>query len=269
LDGLALTRRCPGMIVAVKHEGSRAANAERWSADDEGWRGYRRQDNRLVTEDRIDKTLALLLPAPRGAMLDIGCATGVVTELMAKRAGVESVVGVDFAAVPSAVIARTLNLDSSDPLPFANATFDVVTSLETLEHVHDTDHLAREIRRVLKPEGYAVLSVPRIDGLLTVAMLAIGLQPPAIECSLRRRYGSPEASARVSGHVSHFTRRAFAELLAANGLRIEAFAQSSIYSGWRLAAQNPPLWKRAPLWALSHVPFKQDVQIVRVRPILD
>ena len=173
-------------------------NAERWSAEDDAWRGYRREGGRLVLEDRIEATLGLMLPAPGGAMLDIGCATGVVSELLAKAAGVARVEGGDFAAIPAAIETRSANLDSSEPLPYADASFDVVTCLETIEHVHDTDHLAREVRRLLKPSGYAVLSVPRIDGLLTVAMLALGMQPPAIECSLRRRYGSPEAGGRVS-----------------------------------------------------------------------
>ena len=60
-------------------------------------------------------------------------------------------------------------------------------------------HLVREIRRVIKPDGNAVLLVPRIDGLLTVTMLALGLQPPAIECSLLQRYGSPEAEPESPG----------------------------------------------------------------------
>jgi len=243
-----------------------ATNAERWSADDDGWRGYRRDGDRIILEDRVKETLDLVLPAPNGSMLDIGCATGVISRLMADRAGVTRVVGVDFATTASAIEASALNLDSSDPLPYPDATFDVVTCLETLEHVHDTDHLVREIRRVVKPDGYAVVSVPRIDGLLTIAMLALGLQPPAVECSLRRRYGSPDAGTRVSGHVSHFTRRAIEQLVTMQGFRIDAFAQASIYSSWLLASGRPPAWKRVPLWALSMVPFKQDVQIFRLRP---
>jgi SAM-dependent methyltransferase len=242
-----------------------ATNAARWSADDDAWRGYRRDGGSLVLDARIEATLGLLLPMANAGLLDIGCATGVVTGLMAKTIGATRVVGVDFTAVATNIETRAANLDSSEPLPFPDASFDVVTCLETLEHVHDTDHLVAEIRRVLKPAGYAMISVPRIDGLLTVAMLALGMQPPAIDCSLRSRYGAPEAGTRVSGHVSHFTRRALAELLAAHRFRIEAFAQAGIYKSWLLASDRPPLWKRAPLWALSHLPFKQDVQIVRIR----
>ena len=253
--------------ASMKPESSvQAANAKRWSADDDAWRGYRRKGDELVLEDRIVATLALLEPAPQGAMLDVGCATGVVTRLMADKALVSRVVGVDFAPVVTAVETRAVNLDSDEQLPFPDATFDVVTCLETLEHVHDTDHLVREIRRVLKNDGYAVLSVPRIDGLLTVTMLALGLQPPAIECSLVRRYGSPETGTRVSGHVSHFTRRSLEQLVVAQGFRVDAFEQASIYSAWLLASHRPALRKRLPLWVLSRVPFKQDVQIVRLRP---
>ena len=242
------------------------ANIKRWSADDDAWRGYRQDGGELVLEDRIVATLALIEPVPQGAMLDIGCATGVVTRLMADKALAARVVGVDFAPVATAVETRAVNLDSDECLPFPDSTFDIVTCLETLEHVHDTDHLVREIRRVLKDDGYAVLSVPRIDGLLTVIMLAVGLQPPAIECSLVRRYGSPEAGTRVSGHVSHFTRRALEQCVVAQGFFVDAFAQASIYSGWLFASRQPALWKRLPLWVLSRIPFKQDVQIVRIRP---
>jgi hypothetical protein len=72
----------------------------------------------------------------------------------------------------------------------------------------------------------------------------------------------------VSGHVSHFTRRALLELVEANGLVVDAFAQASIYTAWRHATeQAPPVWQRLPMWVLSKIPVKQDNLLVRIRPV--
>ena len=45
-------------------------------------------------------------------------------------------------------------------IPFDNATFDVVYSSNVLEHVADLTTLHAEIRRVLRPGGYAIHLVP-------------------------------------------------------------------------------------------------------------
>jgi SAM-dependent methyltransferase len=248
-----------------------ATNAERWRAEDDAWRGYHREGDRVVLDARSEAAVRLVLPRPGGALLDIGCANGVLTREYARAAEVARVSGVDFVdhgLNPQEISFTRANLDSSAPLPFDAATFDVVTCMETLEHLHDTDHMVSEIRRLLKPAGYAILSVPRLDALLSIAMLTIGLQPPAVECSLRRRYGAPGSSPRVSGHVSHFTRRALLELVQANGLAVDAFAQASIYSAWRHSTDHvPPAWQRFPMWMLSRLPVKQDNLLVRIRAV--
>ena len=242
-----------------------SANATRWSAEDDGWRGYHHRDGEIVLDARVHVALGLVSPRKGGALLDIGCATGVLTDIFGKRAQVSSLTGVDFIDHATPFAFRRLNLDGDDPLPFADASFDVVLCLETLEHLHDTDRMVREIHRVLLPGGYAILSVPRLDALLSIGMLAVGLQPPAIECSLRRRYGSPGSSPRVSGHVSHFTRRALVELLKTNRFTVEHVRQASIYTSWRHSTESPSVWNKMPLWLLSKIPFKQDDLIVRVR----
>lgn len=55
---------------------------------------------------------------------------------------------------PHAVVA------AAEALPYAANTFDVIISNEVLEHVHDDAIAAREIVRVLKPGGRAIIFVP-------------------------------------------------------------------------------------------------------------
>jgi SAM-dependent methyltransferase len=243
-----------------------AANVDRWSAADEGWRGYRTVNGRRQLTERITNALALITPTPGGAMLDIGCANGVLTGYFARRAQVGSVLGADIVDLNPPFPLRQVNLDSQEPLPFTYQSFDVVICLETIEHVHDTDHLASEIRRILRPRGYAIISVPRLDSWLNIGLLALGYLPPAVECSIRRRYGAPDSSTRTSGHVSYFTRRSLIEWVRANGFSLERWTQTGIYTMWRYSlVASPALWQALPLWLMSKVPFKQDVLIARIR----
>jgi SAM-dependent methyltransferase len=64
----------------------------------------------------------------------------------------------------------TVGIDSAYPkisakgditeLPFADGTFDVVLCQHVLEHVEDDRRSLSEIRRVLRNDGWAVISVP-------------------------------------------------------------------------------------------------------------
>ncbi len=243
------------------------ANRQRWSAADDAWRGYHTRDGVTEWEDRVLETFALLAPRPGASLLDVGCATGVITSEIARRTGASRVVGVDFVAHDTGFEVRPCNLDGREPLPVESGSFDVVICLETLEHVHDTDFLMAELRRVVRPSGYVIVSVPRLDALLAIGMLLVGMQPPAVDCSVRRRYGVADPEARVSGHVSHFTRRALEELAGGSGFRVDAFRQAGIYSGWRFAqGRAAPLWKRLPVRLVDAIPLKKPSQIVRLRP---
>jgi len=62
--------------------------------------------------------------------------------------------------LPPAIVRHRCNLNG--PLPLPDGTFDLVTSLEGIEHVENQFHLLRELSRVLKPGGHLILSTPNI-----------------------------------------------------------------------------------------------------------
>ena len=47
----------------------------------------------------------------------------------------------------------------AEAMPFDDGSFDVVTSLNSLDHVDDLDRAVAEIKRVLRPGGHLVLVV--------------------------------------------------------------------------------------------------------------
>ena len=107
---------------------------------------------------------------PGRRVLDLGCRDGALTQ--AYLAG-NDVVGVDAdrdaLAAAAAQGIETHWADLDEPLPFDEASFDVVVAGELLEHLRDPHALVAEIRRVLRPGGTFVASVPnayRLKGRL-------------------------------------------------------------------------------------------------------
>jgi SAM-dependent methyltransferase len=104
----------------------------------------------------------------RASVLDLGCGAGMLALL--KRKGV-ALAGVDLSD-ECARAARRNGYDVTcasrlDALPFADATFDYVVSLDVLGHVafEEKDSVLGEIRRVLRPDGVTLHGIECTDRL--------------------------------------------------------------------------------------------------------
>ena len=97
-------------------------------------------------------------------ILDIGCGTGGVTQFLMKRYRPCKIVGVD---VEQSLIKKCRDRAAENsmgeglvyrhiqpgPLPFAENSFDVVFTKDSLIHIEDKQLVSDEVFRVLKPEG--------------------------------------------------------------------------------------------------------------------
>jgi SAM-dependent methyltransferase len=77
-------------------------------------------------------------------------------------------------------------------LPFGDASFDAIYSMGTIEHFDETEQAVREMARVLKPGGCAIIGVPNrhdpfLRPLLATMMQAVGLYAYGYEKSYSRR----------------------------------------------------------------------------------
>ncbi|PYR74816.1 MAG: hypothetical protein DMF86_17375 [Acidobacteria bacterium] len=101
------------------------------------------------------------------AVLDIACGTGYGSRMLLDAGGARRVIAADIAPEGLAV-ARTFAeagrlavlRTSALQIALPDQVVDAVVSLETLEHVPQPDVFLREIRRVLRPGGVAVISTP-------------------------------------------------------------------------------------------------------------
>lgn len=109
--------------------------------------------------------------------------------------------GVDISA-PTIVQAKTAFTPESGPLraaaadvralPFRDASFDAIYSMGTIEHFDETEQAVREMARVLKPGGHAIIGVPNrhdpfLRPLLATMLQALGMYAYGYEKSYSRR----------------------------------------------------------------------------------
>jgi SAM-dependent methyltransferase len=77
-------------------------------------------------------------------------------------------------------------------LPFCDASFDAIYSMGTIEHFDETEQAVKEMVRVLKPDGCAIIGVPNrhdpfLRPLLAAVLQAVGLYAYGYEKSYSRR----------------------------------------------------------------------------------
>lgn len=113
--------------------------------------------------DEVDRVVAGLDLSGR-RVLDIGCGSGGIALHLVEAHDAGHVTGFDvegpvIAAATARAAARGLSgraaflQGAPGPLPFADASFDVVFSKDALLHVPDKDALFADVFRVLKPGG--------------------------------------------------------------------------------------------------------------------
>lgn len=94
-------------------------------------------------------------------LLDAGCGSGRTLDDLALRGPVS---GVDLSEDAAAAARRRghddVRVGPVETLPYADASFDVVTCLDVIEHTEDDGRTLRELLRVTRPGGVLIVTVP-------------------------------------------------------------------------------------------------------------
>lgn len=110
----------------------------------------------------INSLMRRLLPLTEGLqVLDVGCGAGNMIHHLSRYGQVRGI-EVDPRPVQEAR-ARGYHVeqhDATQPYPFDEATFDLVTAFDVIEHVDDDLAILRAAYRTVKPGGHIVITVP-------------------------------------------------------------------------------------------------------------
>lgn len=113
-------------------------------------------------------------------MLDCGCNDGSFTIKVAERIGAKQIYGIEISNASIKAEShgiKTTSADLNKVLPYNDNMFDVIIANQLIEHLSNTDGFAQEIKRTLKPGGYAIISTNNLSSWHNVIALTLGRQP--------------------------------------------------------------------------------------------
>ncbi|HET6511950.1 MAG TPA: class I SAM-dependent methyltransferase [Candidatus Kapabacteria bacterium] len=158
-----------------------------------------------------------LLQDQGSRVLDVGCHSGMMGSFIKERYG-STVVGIDYdegalnvAGTRLDAVYRT-DLESADwaaMLLEREAPFDVAIFGDVLEHVRYPEEVLRETKRLLKPGGKVIVSLPNVANL----RVRLGL--------LRGNFRYADSGILDRTHLRFFTMETAHELLDKAGFELE------------------------------------------------
>jgi ubiquinone/menaquinone biosynthesis C-methylase UbiE len=203
----------------------------RWRADYDEWRTRRLwQEN--YQRDAVAE--AQHFHARAGRILDLGTGMGGFAVAM-QRAG-EPLVALDYNfAYCEIARTRALRYDlqlpalvgAGEALPFPDASFQLVTCWDVLEHVQQPQHLMSEIARVLTPDGVVLMTVINRFALVDphFHLRFVNYVPRSLGESYiawrQRTKESPLRDKQKLSEMHYFTYNGFVELAAKTGLHVQ------------------------------------------------
>jgi 2-polyprenyl-3-methyl-5-hydroxy-6-metoxy-1,4-benzoquinol methylase len=160
----------------------------------------------------FERTLDELMGQARPqSLLDVGCGEGVLVHRWALEMPQARLVGIDLEeeSIQAGWAERQApNLEyrtmPAEDLPFAENEFELASAIEVLEHVPDPEHTVAEMARCAS--RHLLVSVPR-EPLWRMLNIARGAYVTEL--------------GNTPGHLNHWSKRSFTELLARHGEVVE------------------------------------------------
>jgi SAM-dependent methyltransferase len=193
-------------------------------------------------------------------VLDIGCYIGTDLFMLPKVNPSAKYFGVDISqdAIKHAkMLAKKRgeenmffqSIDANKPLPFPDQYFDVILSLELIEHLYKPEVFLTEISRLLKPGGSVILSTPN-EGRLIDKIVA-SLPPPfknkyfaARETGFTRHGPNFHLDSGTWDHEAHISLHSYADwvkIFNKAGFTVNKVDGSSIFGGNPAIGNHPSL----------------------------
>lgn len=178
---------------------------------------YNKEQELNENDDDIAETVASLITGKKLKMLDVGCGSGKMSQLVHLCINQDRVImtyGVDMS--DSVKIANKFieakRADIEKQIPYPDKFFDAVISLGTIEHLFDYHKTLDEIYRVLKPGGEVVITTSNLSYWVNRLLVLAGKN--TIDSAHEKSLGDNQ-------HIRFFTTKSLTKLLESHGFKVE------------------------------------------------
>lgn len=137
---------------------------------------------KFVNQRRLDK-IADLVPKSKNKLkiLDAGCGEGHLIKTMRKRSGNNMYYGIDITPVAVKATKKRcpnakIKVGDIRKTGFKDQFFDVIVCTDVIEHIFDYKKAMNELKRVLKKDGFLIISFPN-ETLLTIGRIFLRRKP--------------------------------------------------------------------------------------------
>jgi SAM-dependent methyltransferase len=162
---------------------------------------------------QVRDDLLLYIPLDARSLLELGCGEGGLGALVKQRQKCR-VIGIELdpeaAAIARKKIDDVYTGDVRHLIEVIDEQFDCIVASEIVEHVDDPWSLLMELRRLTKPGGRVVISIPNAANASLIGDL------------LRGRFDYTYIGLACAGHLRFFTRASIEDMLAIAGWRVES-----------------------------------------------
>ncbi len=180
-------------------------------------------------EDTVQNIIKLIECNKNSKYLDLGCYDGKYTLRFAHKLKTKDILGIEFdgkgAKISKSKGIKIVGRELNKKWDIIDNSIDVITSNMVIEHLYDTDHFVKEIKRVLKLGGYAIIATNNLSSWHNFLPLLLGRQPFPSDVSGYNEVGKLFTFAPGWGgsfaHLRVFSYYALREIFQKYGFEVE------------------------------------------------
>ena len=146
-------------------------------------------------------------------VLDLGCSTGRLSEAIRNRGNI--VYGIELNPFNAEIAKRVCNevfvgsIESIEQFSLKNDSFDVILLADVLEHLSHPESTLNSIKKLLKKDGFIIVSLPNVAHIYVRMKLLLG------------KFDYEQVGILDKTHLKFFTYKSALSLLIDNGYVIE------------------------------------------------